>query len=282
MESERPTPDGLIEFRESRFSVNAAKQSLFIPPDWDKYSNASIVHREGKILGSFDRKISSVREDILFYAPGDALYDSIISNAVGCSRGRCSAIQLHSTFDFDGLVFIYDVQPAVDALMDAHINLELLSRYRMYLPLNQIYIVIPLTKESQAVEDKTIISLLTQANQYQADHLGKRSAKRGMVAPIERFIMKTPPEKWEPLIANAAKIAYKKATKALKDNSELRVARQEMLRVIDGLRAECVFFERSEKPADELEAKLELVFQALKDSRPELDATCFLRVRKNG
>jgi superfamily II DNA or RNA helicase len=282
LESERPTSDGLIEFRESRFSVNAAKQSLFIPPDWNKYSNASIVHREGKILGSFDRKISSVREDILFYAPGDALYDSIITNAVGCSRGRCSAIQLRSTFDFDGLVFIYDVQPAVDALMDAHINLELLSRYRMYLPLNQIYIVMPLTKESQAVEEDMVIRLLTQANQYQADHLGKRSAKHGMVAPIERFIMKNPPEKWEPLIANAAKIAYRRAAKALKDKSELKVAHQEMLRVIDGLRAECVFFERSERPADELEAELKLVLQSLKESRPELDAACFLRVRKNG
>lgn len=282
LESEKPTPDGLIEFRESRFSVNAAKQSLFIPPDWDKYSNASIMHREGKILGSFDRKTSSLREDILFYAPGDALYDSIISNAVGCSRGRCSAIQLRSTFDFDGLVFIYDVQPSLDELMDAHVNLELLSRYRMYLPLSQIYIVIPLTKESQAIEEETVMNLLTHANQYQADHLGKRSAKRGMVAPIERFIMKTPPDKWEPLVANAARIAYKRAEKALKDRSELKVARQEMLRVIDGLRAECVFFERSEKTADELEAKLKLVFQALKESRPVLDAACFLRVRKNG
>lgn len=282
LESERPTEDGLIEFRESRFSVNAAKQSLFIPPDWKKYSNTSIMSREGRILGSFDRKTAAIREDILFYAPGDGFYDSIISNAVGCSRGRCSAIELQSTFNFDGLVYIYDVQPAVDTLINAHVNLELLSRYRMYLPLSQIHIVLPLTKQSQEISEETVIDLLTHTNHYQVEHLGRRSAMRGMMSPIEKFIHQTPPEKWEPLIASTSKAAYKKATKALRDNSNLRVALQEMQRIINGKRAECVFFERSEKKVDELEYNLKLVFQALNESRPVLDAVCFLRVKKYG
>ena len=82
---EPPTKTGLIEFREGAFSVNAARQSLFIPPNWSRYQNSSIMRREGKILGSFNRKTAAVREDILFFAPGDAVYDTIISNAVGCS-----------------------------------------------------------------------------------------------------------------------------------------------------------------------------------------------------
>ena len=76
--AEKPSSDGLIEFRESTFSVNAARQSLFIPPDWEMYRNSPIMRRKGKILGSFDRKTASMREDILFFAPGDALYDAII------------------------------------------------------------------------------------------------------------------------------------------------------------------------------------------------------------
>lgn len=115
---EKPTSTGLIEFRESTFSVNAAKQSLFIPPDWKRYSNSSIMLREGKILGSFNRKTAAMREDILFFAPGDAVYDSIITNAVGCSRGRCSAIRTAGSFNYDGLVYIFNVEPAIDGLLE--------------------------------------------------------------------------------------------------------------------------------------------------------------------
>ena len=66
LESEYPIQNGLVEFRESRFSPNAAKQSLFVPPDWSVYQDSSIVRREGRILGSFDRNIAALREDILF------------------------------------------------------------------------------------------------------------------------------------------------------------------------------------------------------------------------
>ena len=90
---EKNKAKNLIEFRESSFSVNAAKQSFFIPPDWTRYLDTSILRWEGRILGSFNRKTAALREDILFFAPGDAVYDTIISNAVGCNRGRCSAIK---------------------------------------------------------------------------------------------------------------------------------------------------------------------------------------------
>ena len=84
---EPPTRTGLIEFREGAFSVNAARQSLFIPPNWSRYENSSIMRREGKILGSFNRKTAALREDVLFFAPGDAVYDTIISTAIQLKTG---------------------------------------------------------------------------------------------------------------------------------------------------------------------------------------------------
>ena len=282
LESERPTADGLIEFREDRFSVNAAKQSLFVPPDWSKYSYSSIMLREGKLLGSFDRKMSALREDILFFAPGDAVYDSIITNAVGCSRGRCSAFQVNADYTYDGLIFIYDTQPSVDALIDAGVDLELLARYRMYLPLEQIYVTMPLTPVSKSVSEDLVISTLNNANYHKVDHLGKRASRKGVVSPLERFIMQNPPEKWEPLVENAFAIANKIAAKKLMEGSDLKTARKEMQRLVNGRRAECAYFERDEKEADLLDKHMQLVYQALKNTKPVLDAACFLRVRKNG
>jgi len=282
LESERPTSDGLIEFREDRFSINAAKQSLFIPPHWSRYSNASIMLREGRILGSFDRKTAALREDILFFAPGDAVYDSIITNAVGCSRGRCSAIQIQGDYLYDGLVFFYDTQPSVDALIDAGVNLELLARYRMYLPLEQIIVTIPLTSASKTVSEDLVIESLFNANYKKVEHLGRRSSRRGTISPLEKFIIQTPPEKWEPLIKSAVTMANRCAVKKLVERSDLKTVRKEMQRLVNGRRAESIYFERSEDEVDLLDNQMQLVFQALKNTRPVLDAVCFLRVRKNG
>jgi hypothetical protein len=226
--------------------------------------------------------MSALREDILFFAPGDAVYDSIITNAVGCSRGRCSAFQVNADYTYDGLIFIFDTQPSVDALIDAGVDLELLARYRMYLPLEQIYVTMPLTPVSKTVSEDLVISTLNNANYHKVDHLGKRASRKGVVSPLERFIMQTPPEKWEPLVENAFAKANKIAAKKLMEGSDLKTARKEMQRLVNGRRAECAYFERDEKEADLLDKHMQLVYQALKNTKPVLDAACFLRVRKNG
>lgn len=279
---ERPTSTGLIEFRESTFSVNAAKQSLFIPPDWKRYSNSSIMLREGKILGSFNRKTAAMREDVLFFAPGDAVYDSIITNAVGCSRGRCAAIRTTGAFNYDGLIYIFNVEPALDGLLEAEIGLETLAQYRMYLPLHQIVIPIALTPKSREVPNKDVINLLLSTPSRSAEHLGRRSGGRGMLSPLEAFITKTPPSQWEPLIENCTKRAYQRANKVFKEEADYASAEKEMQRVLDGFRAECVYFDRDETVLKKKEQVFAVTLDALKSATLDLDAVCFFRVRSNG
>lgn len=280
--AEKPTRTGLIEFRESAFSVNAARQSLFIPPDWDRYTNTSIVLREGKILGSFDRQAAATREDILFFAPGDAVYDSIITNAVGCCRGRCSAIGTTGDYNYDGLVFIYNIEPQLDELLEEGIGLQTLAQYKMYLPLEQIMIPMSLTAQSRNVPEKDVLNTLLSLNWRTADHLGRRSAKRMAMSPLERFIAQTPPSQWEPLVDKCAISAYKKASIAMRDNSDIASATKEMQRVLNGYRAECMYFERDDSIVEEKTRVFNATLRALKSAKPVLDAVCFLRVRKNG
>lgn len=280
--AEKPTRTGLIEFRESAFSVNAARQSLFIPPDWDRYTNTSIMLREGKILGSFDRQAAATREDILFFAPGDAVYDSIITNAVGCSRGRCSAIGTTGDYNYDGLVFIYNIEPQLDELLEEEIGLQTLAQYKMYLPLEQILIPMSLTAQSRNVPEKDVLNALLSLNWRTADHLGRRSAKRMDMSPLERFIAQTPPSQWEPLVDKCALSAYKKALIAMRENSDIASATKEMQRVLNGYRAECMYFEREDSIVEEKTRVFNATLRALKSAKPVLDAVCFLRVRKNG
>ena len=278
---EKPTKTGLIEFRQGTFSVNAAKQSIFIPPEWERYSNSAIMLREGKILGSFNRKTAALREDVLFFAPGDAVYDTIISNAVGCNRGRCTGIETTGDFNYDGLVYIYNVEPFIDELLENGIELQTLSQYRMYLPLQQIVVTTPLTNASKEVPEKEIIQLLFNMPCRMAGHLGKRGNRLG-VSPLERFIAKTPPSSWEPIIEKCSARAYERACLRLEKRSNLEAAEMEMQRVLDGCRAECIYFERDLAEVDRRKRVFDATLRALKNSKPVLDAACFLRVRKNG
>ena len=279
---EKPTSSGLIEFRESAFSVNAARQSLFIPPEWDKYSNSSIMRRERKLLGSFDRKIAATREDILFFAPGDPVYDSIISNAVGCNRGRCSGIETRDSYNYDGLIFIFNIVPELDELLENGMSLQILAQYRMYLPLEQIFVALPLTNRSKTIPEKEVIKTLLSLQPNKAEHLGRRSNGRMTISPLERFISQTPPSRWEPLIDNATAEAYKRACARLIKRSNFEAAEKEMQRVLNGYRAECIFFKRDMSVVDERAKLFDATFRVLKNARPELDAACFLRVRSNG
>lgn len=279
---ESPTSSGLIEFRESRFSPNAARQSLFIPPDWERYTNSSIMRREGKLLGSFDRRTAATREDILFFAPGDPVYDSIISNAVSCSRGRCTGIETLAEYNYDGIVFIYNVVPALDKLLEKEMPLQTLAQYRMFLPLKQIMVAVPLTTKSKEVPEKEVFKTLLALRPQTAQHLGRRSSGKLLTSPLERFISRTPPSTWEPLVDRASATAYKRACAKLEKRSDFDAAEKEMQRVLDGYRAECIYFERDMSGVDERAQLFDATLRALKNAKPELDAACFLRVRSNG
>lgn len=279
---EKPTSSGLIEFRESTFSVNAARQSLFIPPVWDKYTNSSIMRREGRLLGSFDRRTAATREDILFFAPGDPVYDSIISNAVGCNRGRCTGIETVAAYNYDGLVFIYNIAPKLDELLENGMTLQTLAQYRMYLPLKQIIVTVPLTARSKEVPEKEIINTLLSLRPNSVNHLGRRGGSKMSISPLERFISRTPPSTWEPLVDKASATAYKRACARLEKRSDFEAAEKEMQRVLNGYRAECIYFERDMSGVDERAHLFDMTLRALKNAKPELDAACFLRVRSNG
>ena len=279
---EKPTSSGLIEFRESTFSVNAARQSLFIPPEWDKYTNSSIMRREGRLLGSFDRRTAATREGILFFAPGDPVYDSIISNAVGCNRGRCTGIETVAAYNYDGLVFIYNIAPKLDELLENGMLLQTLAQYRMYLPLKQIIVTVPLTARSKEVPEKEIINTLLALRPNSVNHLGRRGGSKMSISPLEHFISRTPPSTWEPLVDKASATAYKRACARLEKRSDFEAAEKEMQRLLNGYRAECIYFERDMSGVDERAHLFDVTLRALKNAKPELDAVCFLRVRSNG
>ena len=160
-------------------------------------------------------------------------------------------------------------------------TLQTLAQYRMYLPLKQIFVTIPLTRKSKEIPEKEVVKTLLALRPNNANHLGRRSGGRLTISHLERFISQTPPSTWEPLIEKASAAAYKRACTKLEKRSDLEAAEKEMQRVLNGHRAECIFFERDMSGVDERAKLFEVTLRALKNAKPELDAVCFLRVRSN-
>ena len=115
-----------------------------------------------------------------------------------------------------------------------------------------------------------------------AKHVGKRSAPKLSISPLEKFISLTPPSAWEPLVDRYTEVAYKRACARLEKRSDLTAAAKEMQRVLNGYRAECIYFERDLASVEERAKVFDVTLRALQNAKPVLDAVCYLKVRTNG
>lgn len=281
LEAEHRKSTGLVEFLESRFSPRAALQSLYIPPDWEGYNTTKIVKRENMILGTFERAIAIKREDVLFFAPGDSIYDSIISNALGCGRGRCCAILFEGMFNYSGFVFTYNFEPDIGCILENNLNPKILARFRMYLPLEQIVIYIPNRSSASVSEDVVKLFMNEDRINSSAIHLGQRNEDRFQnYSQIERFMAAYPASEWKDLVISAEHIARDKAMVIFNENADLTTAKREVKRIINGYRAECLYFGKDMTDVDYKQTAYKLAYKALFHSKPVLDSACYLKVVK--
>jgi hypothetical protein len=270
----------IIQFSNSSFNSRSALQSLFAPPDWNNYNGASIVRRYNAIRGTFSRKTAIEREDLLFFAPTDPVYEAIASNAMGCSRGRCCAVTVRDSFKYTGFVFTFTVQPNIKMLIDQGCSPKILSQFRIFLPLEPITICVPVTKSSLDIPEKMILELLNQPWKIRnGEHMGQRG---GTVSNLEKFMYQFPEDTWHNLVNRAMRQAKEKAKEALKDCSDLTGAKREIGRLIAGRRAECMYFGKYEQETEKEVAMYQNAWEAIRSSALVLDSLCFLKVIDNG
>lgn len=275
--------DRVIQFSDNCFNSRSALQSLLTPPDWSNYDNTSIVRRYNIIRGTFSRKMAIEREDLLFFAPSDPVYEAIASNAMGCSRGRCCAVTIHDSFRYTGMVFTFTIQPNIKLLIEQGCSPKILSQFRIFLPLRPITICVPYTKSSIEIPEKKILSLLDQPWRIQnGTHMGKRSSLGPGPSPLQQFCDQHPEDIWHNHVEYAYRTAKKNALEVLKECSDLLSAKREIGRLISGRRAECAYFGKDEEATENEVAMFQCAWEAIKSSQLVLDSVCFLKVIDNG
>ena len=268
--------DGIVRFAASMFKEKSAIQSLFIPPNWDLYDDTPIVRKEGRIMGTFDRSTAIKREDLLFYAPGDPVFDSIIGNAVDSGRGRCCAFANMAPFNFTGFACIYNVEPKINYLYDKGIPIQLLSQFRMYLPMKQVIVFIPIRKGDEVSDEELISYIFQKRNVQNADHLGQRTGKRGKLSPLEMFMEAYPESEWQETVKKIGKISKERAKNKAIEIADLNGAKKEIDRIVSGYESEYIYLGKDINHLNLIKSQYEAVYYALSNMVLSLDSISFM------
>ena len=262
----------VVQFASSMFRERSAIQSLFIPPDWSWYDDTPIVRKEGRILGTFDRSTAIKREDLLFYAPGDPVFDSIIGNAVDSGRGRCCVFANMAPFNYTGFACVYNVEPKINYLYDNGIPIQLLAQFRMYLPMKQVIVFVSMRKGDNVSDEELIDYIFEKRNVQNAEHIGQRAGKRGEMSPLERFMEAYPESEWQETVRKAGKISRDKAKKKAIELTDLEGAKREINRIVSGYESEYIYLGKDMDKLNLIKTQYEAVYYALSNPVISLDS----------
>ncbi len=273
------TDDGLVEFRPELFNPRSSEKVLLAPPRWDKYTISPLVTRRGKIVGTYNRRMAVQREDLLYFAPGDPVFDAVISNALHTYRGRVGAFTLDDApFNYNGFVFIWNIEPNMAPIFKAALDPTVLAQFRSFLPVEQPFTVYPLDDQSAEVTGGQLVDFLENVRgSGNIRHLGSRSVEGGM-ANVEKFKVVFPQEQWSEMVSVARKCCETQARVIV----EKQFDSQEMLQVVKKiLRANRGANKYFGNEPEHLTEEFKAVLSSVKHFRLVLDSALYLGLKNH-
>ena len=202
-------PTGRIAtFIPRKFNLQCLENAKFaLPP-----SMTEALERSGRthnlvIRGTFDRDRAIVREDIVFFAPGESWTDALLANAFQADRGRCTGILRFApelSRNWLGIEFFYRL--AVDArpLYAAGYHPTHLLRSQGYLERPTLRLIV--SQSGERVKPASPVGrILGRDFDDRCDQrIGKRGGSKS-VLPI--FKKSFPPETWSALVHRMVRAA---------------------------------------------------------------------------
>ena len=295
---------GIITYSEQSFVPKSAKNALLIPPRWKdymssaqnvfvdniqrKYSKAkSVRNQERAIRGTFLRKQAIENDYLHFFAPGDAVFDCIVDNAMLSCKGRSSAFAIHAEFNWTGIVYTWSLSANIDYLLESGVSIYALSPYRNYLMSEQIISPISLNNE----EDISDVQIIREYNRIveagfhpkNVVHLGKRSMSPGFLrgqleghSNIDWFRKEYTEENWREIIESTRKESYARAAEMFKKRSNVRGAREEMERTLSARAANADYFGLTDIGIEELKKTQKIILESIRRPKIVLDSVAFV------
>lgn len=296
--------DGTMTYHANSFSSKSAINSLLIPPRWAEYigssqnqflSRVSSVAEHGdlplkkdqSISGTFIRKQAIENDYLHFFAPGDAIFDCITTNAIQSCKGCSCAVLVPAKINWKGFVFTWSMVPNEAALFKHGVSVYAMSPYRSFMMTEQVVTVVSVDN----VEDESETSVLREYNQILARgirrknylHLGARGERNhalpGNLAAKSNqawFKQAYPAEVWRELVKDAYKEARSKAANQFIRRSNVRGAKDEMERILSAATAKKQYYETGTIDLNSLKQEQAMILEAIKSPKIILDAVAFL------
>ena len=304
--------NSIVRFNERSFSVKSAENSLLIPPNWIEYLNKSsnsfsrrirelYEERQGvrasqisrDIVGTFKRDVAIANDYIHFFAPGDEIFDCIVDNAMKSYKGTCTAMAIDADFDWVGIVYTWTLYPNEKLLIEKNIPLTALRQYNNYISVDQISTPVSYPTYDHVSAEKVnkllerIASLPISRLKDEVAHLGRRSKKSDFVhikekfgcSNLDWFKERYKQEQWNSFINYSLKEAREQARQKFKKSSNIKSAAADINRTVNAEIAQAKFYGMN---LGEIERKREIydvVLEALKTSKFELESAAFVWVR---
>ena len=295
---------GIITYSAHSFVPKSAINALLIPPRWNDYIHSAqnvftnhvqgaynkskaIKNVEGSIKGTFIRKRAIENDYLHFFAPGDAVFDCIVENAMHSCKGQASAFSFPAAIDWIGLIFTWSLSPNIDFLMSNGVSVYAMSPYRNYLMSEQMVVPVAIRNDEE-VDDNQVIREYTRLIELgfkpkNVVHMGKRSNSPGFMkgivngpSNINWFRKEYAEENWDELVDNARKEASVKAWDAFKRRSNVRGAREEMERTLSAREANAEYFGISHEGLEELKQTQDVILNAIKRPKLILESAAFV------
>lgn len=279
----RPTnlTEDIYEFTPQNFRTNSFKRTFFTLPNMKK--TREITDMRYGIKGTFSRGKAIEREDLIFFAPGDEFFDSIIENAMEVNKGRCCAFYKNSKVEWKGIILKWSIDINTQRILE--VNEEALKYVKTdYMPMDHIYTIYPFDGSEDV--DKTIIldeyieSL--EINPKSLIHLGKRNGKNSKFekgsakSNIEWFKLNYPMSLWRNIVNIAYKNGKEEVFKIIRSMDIIGSAKKDFENQLNSIKSVNLYYKYNNKiNIENIKEKIEyynLILSSLKNPKLTIDS----------
>ena len=269
----------ILEFDRSSVKGISMKHTLFQIPDTKVSLERS--NKRNVIRGTFDRSKAVNKEDLVFFAPGEEIFESIMKNVEEGFRGKSIAASIkNAPFNWEGFIFSYNVNFRVKELLDNGYDIKNISYSYGYIPSKQYRNFISIGESDidesliRAFVDEFFGSNKTVCNSMK--HIGKR---KGTNSNIKQFKEKYRINEWKSIIKNSNKKSMEKVMEKYRRDINIPEIKRNLSSIYAGAKASELYFD-SEENSDYLKSVLECVMRGIAIPEISLDSIMYLKLEK--
>ncbi|MCS0671607.1 SNF2-related protein [Cytobacillus firmus] len=261
-----------IRYSKSSFNFKSMNNSQYFVPDLEEARKRSL--RSNELRGTFIRKHAISREDLMFFAPGDLLFDSIVNNAYELTAGRSTALEIRADgVDWEGIVFTWSISLNPKPLIEMEESLDHLYHAQGYLPLQHFKTVERVGGDD--IDERKILSLLSRPLPDKfLRHMGKRAG-----GAFKQFKEEYPRDIWENMIETSYENSRVKVKEFFESEVQVEQAREDFKRKINSLKASNLYYGyNDDEKINYLSAIFDAVQKGIEDPVFRLESIAFIRL----